>query len=126
MGRGSLLPRLQRQGRPRWPKDIRRSDGRAPRGGNFGHPGRHASLPDTPEFAGRAKVFGELIDHHATEEERTMFKMARKLFTAAERAQLDVDYEEWKNSLGAAGAMVIEKSKAGARAVAKAISDRPH
>lgn len=41
----------------------------------------------TPEFAGRVKVFGEFVDHHASEEERTMFKMARRLFSAAERAQ---------------------------------------
>ena len=26
----------------------------------------HAADPGTPEFAGRTKVFGELIDHHAT------------------------------------------------------------
>ncbi len=89
-------------------------------------PDVHASMPDTPEFAGRVKVFGELIDHHATEEETTMFKMARKLFTAAERAELDVQYEEWKSSVGAAGAMVMEKTKAGARAVVKVVSDRRH
>lgn len=52
----------------------------------------------TPEFAGRAKVFGELIDHHASEEESTMFKMARKVFSADELAQLDGDYSAWKSS----------------------------
>lgn len=51
----------------------------------------HAAEPGTPEFAGRTKVFGELIDHHATEEETTMFKMAKKLFSTDERAQLDED-----------------------------------
>lgn len=54
--------------------------------------------PTTPEFAGRIKVFGEMIDHHASEEEDTMFKMARKLFSAEERAELDQAYEEWKGS----------------------------
>ena len=52
----------------------------------------------TPEFAGRAKVFGELIDHHASEEESTMFRMARQVFDAGELAQLDDDYKAWKSS----------------------------
>ena len=52
-------------------------------------PDVHASPVDTPEFAGRAKVFGEMIEHHAKEEEKTMFKMAREMFSAEERAQLD-------------------------------------
>lgn len=52
----------------------------------------------TPEFAGRVKVFGELIDHHATEEEKTMFKMAKKMFSADELADFDVQYEQWKSS----------------------------
>lgn len=66
----------------------------------------HESVIDTPEFAGRVKVFGELIDHHAKEEEKTMFKMARQMFSAEEREQLDVDYEEWKNTPEAAAAAV--------------------
>ena len=45
-------------------------------------PDVHASQVDTPEFAGRAKVFGEMIEHHAKEEEKTMFKMARELVSA--------------------------------------------
>lgn len=53
---------------------------------------------DTPQFAGRVKVFAEQVDHHAKEEERTMFKMARDMFSEEERAQLDVDYETWKSS----------------------------
>lgn len=57
-----------------------------------------ASETTTPEFAGRAKVFGEFIDHHASEEEDTMFKMARKVFSADELAQLDGDYKGWKDS----------------------------
>lgn len=65
----------------------------------------------TPEFAGRAKVFGELIDHHATEEEDTMFKMARKVFSAEELAGLDEQYKTWK------------LSDAGKRAVADAMKE---
>ena len=65
----------------------------------------------TPEFAGRTKVFGEFVDHHATEEEDTMFKMARKVFSADELSQLDEDYTAWK------------ASDAGQRAVAQAMQE---
>ncbi len=52
----------------------------------------------TPQFAGRVKVFGELIDHHASEEEKTMFKMAKQMFSSEELAQFDEQYEAWKKS----------------------------
>lgn len=71
----------------------------------------HAAAPDTPEFAGRVKVFGELIDHHAKEEETTLFKLARKLFSAEELATFDEQYEEWKKSNAASLAIVGEKGK---------------
>jgi hemerythrin-like domain-containing protein len=82
----------------------------------------HAAEVDTPEFAGRTKVFGELIDHHATEEEKTMFKMARELFSAEERAQLDEEYEEWKNSDAAANVIAAEKAKAGVKGTVKSLT----
>ena len=82
-------------------------------------PDVHAAAFDTPDFAGRAKVFGELIDHHATEEETTMFKMAREMFNAQERAQLDQQYEEWKQSPAAAAVVAKEKAKAGIKAVVR-------
>src|SRR5690606_14417461 len=44
-------------------------------------PDLQAASPTTPEFAGRAKVLGEFVDHHAKEEESTMFKMARSMFS---------------------------------------------
>ena len=81
----------------------------------------HAADPGTPEFAGRTKVFGELIDHHAKEEEKTMFKMARQLFTAEERAQLDEEYEAWKQSDTAATLVAAEKAKAGIKGAVKAV-----
>lgn len=76
---------------------------------------------DTPEFAGRAKVFGEQIDHHATEEENTMFKMARSLFSVEERAQLDEQYEAWKGSDAAASLLAGERSKASGKAASKSM-----
>jgi hemerythrin-like domain-containing protein len=61
-------------------------------------PNVKASDVTTPEFAGRAKVFAEFVDHHAKEEEKTMFKMAREMFSASELEQFDVDYDAWKQS----------------------------
>ena len=80
----------------------------------------HQAEPGTPEFAGRVKVFGEFIDHHAKEEEKTMFKMAREMFTAEERAQMDEDYEAWKASDDAMKLVMNEKAKAASGAVQQA------
>ena len=82
----------------------------------------HAAEPGTPEFAGRTKVFGEFIDHHAREEEKTMFKMAREMFTAEERAQLDEEYEAWKNSDAAANLVIAEKAKAGLKGAIRSLT----
>ena len=84
-------------------------------------PDVHAADIETPEFAGRVKVFGELVDHHATEEEKTMFKMARAMFTAEERAQLDEAYETWKESDAAANLVAGEKAKASLMGAAKSL-----
>ncbi|MEP6634152.1 MAG: hemerythrin domain-containing protein [Luteimonas sp.] len=81
-------------------------------------PDLQGAEPATTEFAGRAKVLGEFVDHHATEEEDTMFKMARKMFDAAERAQMDEQYEAWKTSPAAAAAVNEARSKAAAAAKA--------
>ena len=80
-------------------------------------PDVEASNVETPEFAGRVKVFGELIDHHATEEEKTMFKMARKMFTAQEREQFDIDYTDWKRSPEAALAITGKERRPARRAL---------
>lgn len=85
-------------------------------------PDVHAAAFDTPDFAGRTKVFGELIDHHATEEETTMFKMARKMFSAAERAQLDQDYEEWKTSTAGVNAVKAAQAKTGAKGAIRSLT----
>lgn len=82
----------------------------------------HAADPGTPEFAGRTKVFGEFIDHHAKEEEKTMFKMARELFSSSERAQLDDEYEAWKLSDGASNLIAAERAKVGLKGVVKSIT----
>lgn len=78
----------------------------------------------TPQFAGRVKVFGEMIDHHASEEETTMFSMARKLFTPKERAELDVAYEEWKASPTAAALTALAETKTGMQATVRRVTRR--
>jgi hemerythrin-like domain-containing protein len=84
-------------------------------------PDVHAADVETPQFAGRVKVFGELVDHHASEEEKTMFRMARQMFSAEERAQLDEAYEAWKQSDSAANLLAGEKAKAGLKGAAKSL-----
>ena len=84
-------------------------------------PDVHASPVDTQEFAGRAKVFGEMIEHHAKEEERNMFKMAREMFSAEERAQLDEQYESWKRSSASDAAISAAKAKTGLKGAVNAI-----
>lgn len=78
-------------------------------------PDLKAASPTTTEFAGRAKVLGEFVDHHATEEENTMFKMARGMFSSEERAEMDAQYKQWKASPEAARAVeqaLVEGDKA--------------
>lgn len=82
-------------------------------------PNVKASDVDTPEFAGRAKVFAEFVDHHAKEEETTMFRMAREMFSAEELEQFDVQYAAWKESPAAANAMAAAQAKAGLKSVAR-------
>lgn len=79
-------------------------------------PDVHKADVTTPEFAGRAKVFGEFVDHHAKEEESTMFRMARELFSADERAAMDEQYEAWKQSREGMSAVADAAAQTGADA----------
>jgi hemerythrin-like domain-containing protein len=81
-----------------------------------------AAAIDTPEFAGAAKVFGEQIDHHASEEENTVFKLARQLFSAEELSDFDEQYERWKDSVTGATIVGLEKVKGAAKSVGRAMS----
>lgn len=73
----------------------------------------------TPQFAGRVKVFGEMIDHHASEEETTMFKMAKKMFSTEELAGFDEQYEAWKSS--PEGRQAVDDAKADAERMAQSM-----
>lgn len=85
-------------------------------------PDVHAVATDTPEFAGRVKVFAEQVDHHAKEEEKTMFRMARELFSAEERARLDEEYEAWKRSPAADSAVAAARAKTGLKGAVKSFT----
>lgn len=86
-------------------------------------PNVKASEATTPEFAGRVKVFGEMIDHHAKEEETTIFRMARAMFSAQELGQLDEAYEAWKASPAAANAVAGAEVKFGVKAFVQKVGD---
>lgn len=53
------------------------------------------------EFAAKAKVLKELVEHHAGEEEKEMFPKARKIFSRAELQDLGDRMAQRKKELGA-------------------------
>ncbi|MGY3266408.1 hemerythrin domain-containing protein [Lysobacter sp. HA35] len=83
-------------------------------------PDLKACEPTSREFAGSAKVMGELLDHHAKEEERDIFAVMRELFTAQELAEMDEQYEEWKASGMGEGVALHAKIKTGIASMLRA------
>src|SRR5436853_4120930 len=59
------------------------------------------------EFAAKAKVLKELIEHHADEEEKEMFPAARKLFDRDELRELGERLEQRKMELQERGALLV-------------------
>jgi hemerythrin-like domain-containing protein len=53
------------------------------------------------EFAAKAKVLKELVEHHAGEEEKEMFPKARKVFSRTELQDLGDRMAQRKKELGA-------------------------
>ncbi|MFZ5656485.1 MAG: hemerythrin domain-containing protein [Pseudomonadota bacterium] len=80
-------------------------------------PDLKACDPTSRQFAGSAKVMGEQIDHHASEEENEMFAAARQLFSAAELAEMDEQYAQWKASGMGAGMTLQAKIKTGVASI---------
>jgi len=62
-------------------------------------PELEASDPSSDEFSAKAKVLKELIEHHADEEEKEMFKRARTLLDEDELEELGTRLEERKMEL---------------------------
>ncbi|MDA0702250.1 MAG: hemerythrin domain-containing protein [Proteobacteria bacterium] len=55
--------------------------------------------PGTDQFSGRAKVLRELVEHHADEEEESMFPKARKTLSKTKLKELGSKMEERKSEL---------------------------
>ena len=62
-----------------------------------------ASDPAGEVFAAKAKVLKEIIEHHADEEEKEMFKTARKVMPAAELRELGARIAQRKKQLKSMG-----------------------
>jgi len=54
---------------------------------------------DSEEFAAKAKVLKDLIEHHAEEEEKQMFPKAKKLFGSAELRDLGEQLQQRKDEM---------------------------
>ncbi len=79
-------------------------------------PDLHAADLDSRQFAGSAKALGEMIRHHAHEEETSIFEAMRQLYSARELADMDEQYEDWKASSSASAAGMFAKAKTAASA----------
>ncbi len=62
-------------------------------------PDLKATDPSSVEFAGRAKVCKELLEHHIEEEEEEMFPKARELFDKARLEEMGQQMIELRNQL---------------------------
>lgn len=80
-------------------------------------PDLHAADYDSRQFAGSAHVLAELTLRHAAEEEAQIFTAARQMFSVQELAELDVQYEQWKESGMATAIGIHAKVKTAAKAV---------
>jgi len=75
--------------------------------------------PSGEIFPAKAKVLKEIIEHHADEEEKEMFKAARKAMSAAELKDLGARIQERKKQLKAMGSPRLGQAT-GARRAASA------
>lgn len=55
--------------------------------------------PGSEKFSGRAKVLKELVEHHANEEEKDMFKKANQSMSKEELTELGLQMSERKQEL---------------------------
>ena len=64
-------------------------------------PSLKAANPKSPEFAAKAKVLKELLEHHIKEEETQMFQKARQLFSDEQLRELGDMMQARKDSVEA-------------------------
>jgi hemerythrin-like domain-containing protein len=55
--------------------------------------------PTSEQFSGRAKVLKDLVEHHAAEEEKEMFKAAEKAMSSEELKDLGEQMAERQSEL---------------------------
>jgi hemerythrin-like domain-containing protein len=67
-------------------------------------PDLEGTVTTSEKFSGRAKVLKELVEHHADEEEKEMFKAAKKAMSAEQLRKLGEQMNQRKNELQAQGA----------------------
>ena len=76
--------------------------------------------PSTPEFSAKAKVLKELIEHHAGEEEKEMFKRAKVIMDKDELEDLGTRMEERKMELGGEELELVGAGASSGRATGRA------
>jgi hemerythrin-like domain-containing protein len=75
--------------------------------------------PSTDEFSAKAKVLKELIEHHADEEEKEMFKRAKSIMEKNELEELGTRMEERKMELGGEELEMVGAGASSGRAMAR-------
>ncbi|MFC4728819.1 hemerythrin domain-containing protein [Coralloluteibacterium thermophilus] len=66
---------------------------------------------DSRQFAGSVNVLRELLSHHIEEEENDFFQAFERHFSPDERADLDRQYAEWKDSAASSAILGYAKVK---------------
>ena len=76
--------------------------------------------PASEVFAAKAKVLKEIIEHHADEEEKEMFKTARKVMSAAELRELGARIAQRKKQLKSMGSPRLGQTTGASRGTRQA------
>jgi hemerythrin-like domain-containing protein len=76
--------------------------------------------PGGEVFAAKAKVLKEIIEHHADEEEKEMFKKARQVMSASELREIGARIAERKKQLKAMGSPRLGQATGARRGASQA------
>jgi hemerythrin-like domain-containing protein len=77
--------------------------------------------PSSEVFAAKAKVLKELIEHHADEEEKEMFKKARQVMSATELKELGARMQDRKKQLQSMGSPRLGQTTGARRGASAAV-----